>query len=63
MFSDNACRGLRLILAYASMVVVFLMEWFHSGSAKDLEVIIPAMIGGYHLGEYYIRKSENDNQS
>lgn len=63
MFSDGICRALRLLLAYATIAVVLLMEWYHSGSAKDLEVILPAMVGAYHLGEYYMRKNENGDQS
>lgn len=62
MFSEETCRALRLLLAYASMLGVFLIEWFHQGSAKNLEIILPATIGAYHLGEYYTNKEEHRDE-
>lgn len=61
MFSEEACRTIRLVLAYGIIIVLLVMDWFHPGAAKDFDVVLPGVIAAYHLGEYYTRKQDNEN--
>jgi len=59
MFGETSCQVIRLALAYATIAALFVFEWLKPGSAKSFEVVVPATITAYHLGDAAIRYMNN----
>jgi hypothetical protein len=49
------------VLTAACVVAVFTIEFIHPGSAKNLEIIIPALVASYCAANVYDKKVNRDD--
>jgi hypothetical protein len=53
-------KSRKYITAVGSLMAVFLLEAIHPGSAKNLEIVVPAILASYHGSNVLAAKFGNE---
>lgn len=52
--SPSKFKSRKYLTAVGSLMAVFLLEFIHPGSAKNLEIVVPAILASYHASNAYV---------